>query len=446
MFIDVGRYHYPIGQGIFSAQIIRANKAEYVCVYDCGSSTYKNEMKANPGKNKFSMWVNDLRKKTNGVINLLVISHFDEDHFNGVGELLKKFRIKKIVIPYMDIAEKIIFALSHPYSFRGIGSQDDWEADSFFAGALAGALGEDLSILDSLRGVEIIQSPGFPREPSTEYFDPDFNKSVEGAQSLPVWEFYHFSLFSGVDDSVKNEYIENFRNEFHKVLNKDVDDISMHDLNNKLNVFKEVYRKTCANVKKKYSRIGIKDIFNASSVILYSGPEVGFLNSGRGVFNRVSMGRQVVDRYGITNACHKEDFHYCSKSDDFEHMGGWLGTGDARLKDVANILELRNNLGQSRIERIRVITVPHHGSKNNSDYEFYSIFSRPRVECVVHSDPKRGYRHPHVQTKEVIARSGFIEIPVTKEDDSFYAEYLSNDYQSFCCFRGGVWCRCDFFR
>lgn len=441
MEISVERYHYPIGQGTFSAQIIRANVEEYVCVYDCGSSTYKKEMKNKPGANKFSGWVKELRQRTNGVINLLVISHFDEDHFNGVGELLKKFKIKKIVIPYMSKIEKIIFSLSHPYNIQGTELQDSWSPGNFFAGALVGALGDDLGTLGSLEGVEIIEST---EEFSIEYFDLNSNTSEGRGKSFQVWEFCHFPLFSGVDDSVKNEYIENFRDEVYKALNKDVENIGMHDLNNKLIVFKKIYHSTCEKVKKKYNRIGIKDIFNASSVILYSGPARDILGPGWGFINRVSEGRQVADRYRITNACREEDFRYYSKSDDFEYMGGWLGTGDALLKDPANIHEIKVNLGQMRINRIRVITVPHHGSRNNSDYEFYDIFSRPRVECIVHSKPGGGYRHPHAETKEVIARMGFIEIPVTEEDGSLYVEYLSNDYWSFCCFRGRVQCRCDF--
>lgn len=428
MRFSAERYHYPVGQGIFSAQIIRVNGEGYVCVYDCGSSTYKKEIKNNPGANKFTEWVNDLYKKTNGVINLLVISHFDEDHFNGVGELLKKFRIKKIVIPYMSKIDKIIFSSSLPRGIQVVGGLGDWSPSNFFAGALAGALGDDLGILGSLEGVEIVEST---EESPDEYFELNSNAPWEEGQSLLVWEFCHFPLFSGVDDSVKNEYIKNFRDEVYKALNKDVEKISMHDLNNELSVFKGIYSRTCKSVKKKYSRIGIKDIFNASSVILYSGPARDILKYGRRVINRVSEGRQVVDRYRITNACHEEDFRYFSKSDDFECVGGWLGTGDALLKNPANIHEIKVNLGQMRINRIRVITVPHHGSRHNSDYEFYDIFSRPRVECIVHSEPGGRYYHPHAETKEVIARMGFIEISVTEEDDSFYAEYLSNDYRFF---------------
>ena len=441
MRFSAERYNYPVGQGIFSAQIIRADGEGYVCVYDCGSSTYKNEMKNNPGANKFSEWVKELRQKTSGVINLLVISHLDEDHFNGVSELLREFKIEKIVIPYMSKIEKIIFALSYPYDAQRAGGLDDWSPRNFFAGVLTGALGDDFGILNSLEGVEIVEST---EESPIEYFGLNSNVPEGGEGPFLVWEFYHFSLFSGMGEAIKNEYIESFRSAFHKVLHKDIKDISMQDLNNELKKFKEIYRDTCENVKKKYSRIGIKDIFNASSVILYSGPARDILKYNQRFINRLSMGQQVVDRYRITNACHEEDFRYCSKSDDFECVGGWLGTGDALLKNPANIHEVRVNLGQMRINRIRIITVPHHGSRNNSDYEFYDIFSRPRVECIVHSDPEGRYHHPHAETKEVIARMGFIEIPVTKEGDSFYAEYLFTDYRSLWWLRRDVRRSCFF--
>ena len=52
MEISVERYHYPIGQGTFSAQIIRADEEKYVCVYDCGSIS----------KTLVEDWVKDLQK------------------------------------------------------------------------------------------------------------------------------------------------------------------------------------------------------------------------------------------------------------------------------------------------------------------------------------------------------------------------------------------------
>lgn len=118
MNISVERYHYPVGQGIFSAQIIRGlGDSKYVCVYDCGSVS---------GADNIPMYVNNLYEKLNpdrkdkAKIDLLVISHLDKDHVNGVSKLMEWFDIKKIVIPYMSKIEKIILALGPQYGWGGL--------------------------------------------------------------------------------------------------------------------------------------------------------------------------------------------------------------------------------------------------------------------------------------------------------------------------------------
>lgn len=118
MNISVERYHYPVGQGIFSAQIIRGlGDSKYVCVYDCGSVS---------GADNIPMYVNNLYEKLNpdrkdkAKIDLLVISHLDKDHVNGVSKLMEWFDIKKIVIPYMSKIEKIILALGAQYGWGGL--------------------------------------------------------------------------------------------------------------------------------------------------------------------------------------------------------------------------------------------------------------------------------------------------------------------------------------
>ncbi|WP_135410891.1 MBL fold metallo-hydrolase [Escherichia sp. E4385] len=59
-------------------------------VYDCGSTsrtTIINKIHSLPN------WF----KNTHGsrVIDMLVISHFDDDHVNGLEELLRLYRVKK---------------------------------------------------------------------------------------------------------------------------------------------------------------------------------------------------------------------------------------------------------------------------------------------------------------------------------------------------------------
>lgn len=122
MEISVERYHYPVGQGTFSAQIIRGlGDSKYVCVYDCGSVS---------GADGIPVYVDGLCKKLNpnskdkAKIDLLVISHLDRDHVNGVSKLIESFDVKKIVIPYMSKIEKIMLALDSPSGRRMLEGRD----------------------------------------------------------------------------------------------------------------------------------------------------------------------------------------------------------------------------------------------------------------------------------------------------------------------------------
>ncbi|WP_135386884.1 hypothetical protein [Escherichia sp. E2593] len=71
-------------------------------VYDCGSTsrtTIINKIHSLP------KWF----KNTHGsrVIDMLVISHFDDDHVNGLEELLRLYRVKKLVLPYTEWTQSV---------------------------------------------------------------------------------------------------------------------------------------------------------------------------------------------------------------------------------------------------------------------------------------------------------------------------------------------------
>ena len=95
MCYTVTRTIHPVGQGGFYTEIfeIPNQKGEistHCVVYDCGSAT-----RAEPKKTIESALFDE-----DGLdIDILFISHFDDDHVNGLAELSKKHRIKRIVIP-----------------------------------------------------------------------------------------------------------------------------------------------------------------------------------------------------------------------------------------------------------------------------------------------------------------------------------------------------------
>lgn len=427
MKISVERYHYPIGQGTFSAQIIKGlGGSKYVCVYDCGSDS---------GVNRIPTCVNNLYEKLNpnrkdkAKIDLLVISHLDRDHVNGVSKLIELFDVKKIVIPYMSKIEKIMLALDSPSGSSMLHGQDYLSPRSSLISAIIRSGDENRHFLEELGDVEIVESS---RDISTEYFD--MNKDTSKVKYWPykLWEFLHFSLYAGEEESVKDRFVEEFKNSYRLEFRrncKDLNKMTASDLSNDWIKLKEVYIKTCKRIEEVHG-VNCKDIFNSSSVILYSGPADNLTGSGENYchVHRVSKGRQIIVDYKNLDEHYRESFYYRIENDNSKYIGGWLGTGDARLADCLNIDELRVNLGQERINRIRVLTVPHHGSTNNSNEKFYSIFSRSRVECVVHSDPGYTFHHPHTEIEELIAKKGLVEVPVTKEPESCYKERLLYRY------------------
>ena len=98
MCYTVTRTIQPVGQGGFYTEIfeIPNQKGEIstrCVVYDCGSAT-----RAEPKRTIESALFDD----NDLDIDILFISHFDDDHVNGLAELSKKHRIKQIVIPQIQ--------------------------------------------------------------------------------------------------------------------------------------------------------------------------------------------------------------------------------------------------------------------------------------------------------------------------------------------------------
>jgi hypothetical protein len=111
---------HPVGQGLFySGKIVHENKVKFRMVFDCGSNT------AGACQEEIEIYRdNDFLEKE--VIDLLVISHFDADHVNQIGNLLKgNIKIKKLVMPFLTFEERL-FLLLRCFSNKKILPEDDF--------------------------------------------------------------------------------------------------------------------------------------------------------------------------------------------------------------------------------------------------------------------------------------------------------------------------------
>jgi len=96
---------YPVGQGCFYGGAIYYKSSKFTFVYDCGTDS--SQVFLNQAIIEF--------KKKHNKIDLLVISHFHEDHVGGVKELLTGIRCDRVIIPYYDPLIRLILLARHPF-------------------------------------------------------------------------------------------------------------------------------------------------------------------------------------------------------------------------------------------------------------------------------------------------------------------------------------------
>lgn len=102
-------YHFfPVGQGLFAAghlEKLNEPRDQFNWVYDCGSSSPQTLV-----KNGIEALGNRVSGKDKKKLDLVTLSHFDDDHISGICLLLGKFHIGTLMLPYMPLAQRLLVA------------------------------------------------------------------------------------------------------------------------------------------------------------------------------------------------------------------------------------------------------------------------------------------------------------------------------------------------
>jgi hypothetical protein len=378
------RTQHPVGQGGFHSAVVRSNSGDFRYVYDCGSSNrdaLEGELAAY------------IRQQGNAPINLLALSHLDEDHVSGVERLLGGISVDTVLLPYLDLRERTL--LISEDCERGALSKTRWDlyeqTTKWFtdrgAHQVVYVLPQGGQPPEQDEGPEDRPPLGGPEEPFhfkigrvsrvTEQLFPlsRSDLTVRSGESLPItsgaagrlvryWELVPFC-------HPEPQRVESFFEEVKRLLPASVAEEAL-DANGKPDILaqlKELLRNAA-------SRRRLADLYrlirkdrNLSSMSLYSGPTFG-----RPFAYHVRRGEDQVAGGSRRNL-------FEDAADDRARgriAPGWIGTGDAKLCVLVRAAAFSRHYDRVA-PRIGSFVLPHHGSRHNFEARLFEDQMRPAL-------------------------------------------------------------------
>ena len=376
MNIKMQRTFYPVGQGGFYSESFKAENNNFNVVYDCGSISRGVDKVISNSFDK------------NEDIDILFISHFDSDHVNKINILKNSVgKIKTVIMPLLSEEDKDFLLLV----YKWLGSEYKNSLDilnnpkEFF--------GSETKII-WVR--EVVES----RDEESNQEIRDVAEIEDGAE-IKSGENINFSL-EGRKFWIYKPY--NYKNKIrHKELLKKFreNNILINDLKDIEYIFNHI-----KEIRKCYKEV--EGSINQNSLVLYSN----------------------LIEYKDSTACIyiyiREDywkFHpfwrYCFSKNQFNL--GCIYTGDVHLKTIVD--DFKNKIKRCKYYLpVNTIQVPHHGSKNGFDIDFFNDFSegRRRIISPISFGLSNPYGHPSSMVIKQLTSECHLPVYVTNDKrDSF---------------------------
>lgn len=350
------RTFHSVGQGAFYTE----DFGDFTMVYDCGGNTKK----IIEGEIKGTF---DSDKK----IEALFISHFHNDHINGLKFLLGYCKVEKIYLPLLTKNAEIQLLIEN----RVYGKRD-----TFIDGLIQDPVNTVRQNSEN-SNIRVI----FVR---AENQDIDSNRQNDNATIIPSGQEIQ------VDE--KEEWCEwvfvpyNFQ---YATLNAALvgelkkDGINIGDIENELKTKEKTIIKTYKKV------LGDTKNFNVNSLVVYSGP-------------------RDKEWHSYTNGIYVNHMPYLC---NYRHgrESGCLYLGDHNVSDQLMMDNLKL-VYKDYWDLLCTVQMPHHGSK----YNYHSDLVRANTYAIMSAGRKNRYRHPHAVTVREILMKRAIPIIVTEEVDT----------------------------
>ena len=340
------RSFLPVGQGAFYVE--QFDDGTNV-IYDCGSTTDVNIV------NKEIKYFFESGQP----IKYMFISHFHEDHINGLKYLFHHCKVENIYIPYVKPKDKLLL---HIANLIENGARDSFVHD--FIENPEQVITTLSARYDRITPNIFYVVPLGSEEAATPALVQNIHRS---GQHVSIKEYDWIYVPFNFDEGIRSDkFMEQLR----------LQGISHSVLENNLK-FSNYWFSQLDKLKNAYRKI--PGGLNVNSLVVYSGP---------------AMDYEKIVCYPTPAPCYGP-YGYCCHN---YLPVGCLYTGDYNASGAKEWEELRNSFN-SYWDSIGLIQIPHHGSKHNFNCEF----SKNNSAFIISSGFSNKYRHPHTQVlKEII--------------------------------------------
>ena len=380
MKIKMQRTFYPVGQGGFYSESFKAENNNFNVVYDCGSLSRGVDKVISNSFDK------------NEDIDILFISHFDSDHVNKINILKNSVgKIKTVIMPLLSEEDKNFLLLV----YKWLGSKYKNSLD---------ILNNPKEFFGSKTKIiwvrEVVES--WDEESNQEIRDVaeiEDGAEIKSGENINFYlrgqKFWIYKPYNYKNKTRCKELIKKFReNNISIKYLKDIDYISNH--------IKEI--------RKCYKEV--EGDINQNSLVLYS--NLIEYKDGIIYIDYIYMGKDL-EFYPFWRDYF--DFFY-NRSDI-----GCIYTGDVHLKTIVN--DFKNKIKRCKYYLpVNTIQVPHHGSKNGFDIDFFNDFSEGwrRIISPISFGLSNPYGHPSSMVIKQLTSECHLPVYVTNDKRDLFTQ------------------------
>lgn len=391
---------HPVGQGLFTSGVLKIMGAEpYWWVFDCGTYLKKHQLDLTKEIDQLSHSVAISRSNGKARLDMVFISHFDRDHINGLLELLAKFEVGRLVLPYIPMHLRISIAMevkTRTFSewqlfvidpVKYIASAQDVDVERIAVVLPATTQmpeNQDRPPFTSDDGV-VIDPPPLRRAPvvdegyragsyPVEWLSPSARFNVKD-----IWEFVPYN-----DSSLTPHATAPFQKAIGKLTTTLLDPAYPGNREAVKASMERIYNKTFGASPR---------LRNLISLFVYAGA--------------INCGAPARYAYVTTNDLTLADWELLNK--DYYHYNCYwywfypptrvsgpkslLLTGDGSLSTKRQLGQLVDYFGQPRIDCIQILQVMHHGAKTSWHDDVARVIAPEfSIFCAF---PFGSHPHPH---------------------------------------------------